>query len=56
MRGVAYGASLSNLVSIDQGERHQLHEHVQSLQGFSGVIQSRALLIRAAETPLLQTD
>lgn len=35
MRGIAYGASLSNLVSIDRGERRQLHEWIQSLQGFS---------------------
>jgi len=35
MRGIAYGASLSNLVSVDRGERRQLQERVQSLQGFS---------------------
>lgn len=35
MRGIAFGASLSNLVSIDRGVRRQLHERVHSLQGFS---------------------
>lgn len=34
MRGFAYGASLSNLVSITPGDRRQLHERAQSLQGF----------------------
>lgn len=34
-KGVAYGASLSNLVSITPGDRRQLHERAQSLQGFS---------------------
>lgn len=36
MRGVAYGASLSNLVSIALGDRRQLPEQAQSLQGSSG--------------------
>lgn len=35
MRGVAYGASLSNLVSIAPGDRRQLRERAQCLQGFS---------------------
>ncbi|KAK4813839.1 hypothetical protein QYF61_001937 [Mycteria americana] len=35
MRGITYGTSLSNLISINREERHQLHEWVQRLQGFS---------------------